>query len=242
MITSKHASVIVLAGLLGVVTTQPGCSSDTSGPTGTATAGSSGAPTGAAGAGVSGGGSSGMASTAAGAPAAGAAAAGAAAAGAAAAGGGGSGGTGAGTAGSGGSTAGSGGSTAGAGGGSAVTFAQVKTIFSSSCGTGQCHNKASGQLDFQGTTDLHGLLTTAIPGTGVAHCNGTTLVTPNNSAGSFLVTAIKGPGKVTCKKSGADEMIGRMPDNCSTSGGMPACLSAAQIKTISDWIDAGAPG
>ncbi len=149
------------------------------------------------------------------------------------------------TAGAGGSTAGAGGTagggTAGAGGAS-PTFAAVKTLFSTSCGTGNCHNKNSGQLDYQGTTDLHALLTTPIPATGSAHCNGTTLAVPNDAASSFLVTVVTGPGQVTCKKNGTNEMIGRMPDDCSTTSTNPrACFTAAQIKTITDWIAAGAP-
>ena len=243
MITSKHASLIVLAGLLGLVATQEGCGSDTSGGTGTPTAGSSGAATAGAGSGVSGGGSAGMASTTAGAPAAGAPAAGAPATGGG--GSGGTGGTGGSAAGAGGSTAGSagtGGGSAGMGtGGSSATFAAVKTLFGMSCGVGTCHNAASGHLDYQGTKDLHGLLTTPIAAA-IKHCNGTTLVVANNAAGSFLVTAVTGPGMVTCKKNGADEMIARMPDTCSTTSTNPrACLTTAQIKTITDWIAAGAP-
>ncbi len=79
------------------------------------------------------------------------------------------------------------------------------------------------------------MLTTAIP-TSVMHCKGTTLVAPGNAAGSFLVTVVS-PGMPSCKNNGANETIGRMPDNCTNN----TCLTAAQIKTISDWITAGAP-
>ena len=116
-----------------------------------------------------------------------------------------------------------------------ATFASVKTLFGASCGVGQCHNKASGNLDFQGTMDLHGLLTAAIP-TGIAHCVGSTLVKPNDEAGSFLVTVVKMGG--SCPTGGGT--IGKMPEGCGTAG-KPACLTTAQIKTITDWIAAGAP-
>jgi len=155
---------------------------------------------------------------------------------------GGSGGSGGLLTGSGGSSAGSagkgsgGGSAAGAGGGgSTATLAQVTTIINGSCATGMCHNSTSGQLNFKTPSpDLYSVLTTAIPTT-VGHCKGTTLVVPSNAAGSFLVSVVT--AKATCKNNGADEMIARMPDNCSGN----TCLSAAQIKTISDWIAAGAP-
>lgn len=249
MIISKHVSLIVLAGLLGTVLTQEGCGSDNSAPTGPGTAGSSGAASSAAGAAV-GGGSSGMASTTAGAPGAGAPSAGAPASGGGGAGGSAAGaGTGGSAAGAGGSAAGSGGTGGGAagmgtgggsagmgtGGGSPATFMAVKTLFGASCGVGQCHNAASMNLDFQGTNDLHGLLTKPIP-TGIAHCVGSTLVTAND-ANSFLVTVVKTGG--SCP-TGGGSAIGKMPDNCGQAG-KPACLTAAQVKTITDWIAAGAP-
>ncbi|MEP7049319.1 MAG: hypothetical protein ABJB12_03160, partial [Pseudomonadota bacterium] len=176
MITSKHATTIFLAGLIGTILTQQGCGSDTSGPSG-ATAGSAGAPS--AGAPSAGAPSAGAPS--AGAPSAGAPSAGAPSAGAPATGGGGAGGAAAGSGGSGGGSAGN----AGMGGGTA-TFMAVKTLFGASCGVGQCHNAASKNLDYQGTHDLHGLLTMPIP-SGIDHCVGTNLVKPND-ASNFLVT------------------------------------------------------
>jgi hypothetical protein len=143
------------------------------------------------------------------------------------------------TGGTGGGSAGMGGGSAGmgTGGGSAVTFAQIKTLFGTSCGVGMCHNKASGNLDYQGTADLHSLLTTAIP-QGTAHGVGSTLVVPNDAT-SFLISLVK--GGTSCPKGGG--MIGRMPDSCSTTSTNPrACLTADQIKLISDWVAAGAPG
>jgi hypothetical protein len=63
------------------------------------------------------------------------------------------------------------------------------------------------------------------------------LVTPND-ANSFLISVVK--AGASCPKGGGT--IGRMPDNCkTTAGGMPQCLTADQIKLISDWVAAGAP-
>jgi hypothetical protein len=144
------------------------------------------------------------------------------------------------TAGAGGATAGAGGASASAGAGGAgsasPTFAAVKTLFAMSCGTGTCHNKASGQLDFQGTTDLHTMLTTALPDS-TAHCKGSILAAPNDAPGSYILTVVKAAS--ACQKGGGN--IGRMPDNCKTNGGSPMCLTDPQVKILSDWIAAGAP-
>ncbi|MEP7053328.1 MAG: hypothetical protein ABJB12_23395, partial [Pseudomonadota bacterium] len=172
----------------------------------------------------------------AGAPSAGAPATGGGGAGGAAAGGsGGTGGGSAGNAGMGGGTAGSAGMGGSGGGGSSATFMAVKTLFGASCGVGQCHNAASKNLDYQGTHDLHGLLTTPIP-SGIDHCVGTTLVKPNDTS-SFLATIVK--MGASCP-TGGGTAISKMPDNCGQAG-KPACLTDTQIKVITDWIAAGAP-
>jgi len=244
MITFKQRSLIGLAALFAIASTQACGSSDEPAPAAGGKPGTAGSP-GTAGMGISGGGaaSAGMPGLA-GAPAGGGGAGGAAAG--AAAGGAGSGGTGGASAGSGGSSAGaagkggsgggSGGGSAGTGGASTATFAAVKTIFSASCGTGQCHNAGSMHTNFQ-TGDLYMTLTNAIPTTGANECNGTTLVTKNDAAGSFLVKVISN-AMSSCKDAGADKMIPKMPFMCGTN---PMCLSADKIKTISDWIAAGAP-
>jgi len=255
MITSKQRTLIGLAAVIAIASIQA-CSS-TDAPDLTPTAGAAG--TRPATAGTANGGSAPAAggSAAAGTPAlggggaggAGGAAAGAASAGAPAAGagaGGGPVGTGGGSAGSatgGGHSGGSaGGSTTGGGGAAATaTFAEVKTIFGSSCSnsTNKCHDAASGHSNFSG--DLYAALTTPLPATGMYQmCKGTTLVTPSNAADSFLVKLITGPGQSTCKDSGKDTKIDRMPNKCGQASPAPACLTAAQIKTISDWIAAGA--
>jgi hypothetical protein len=126
----------------------------------------------------------------------------------------------------------------GSGGGSAVTFAQIKTLFGTNCGVGMCHNASSMHLNYQ-TGDLHALLTSPIPA-GNKDCVGTTPVMPNDQT-SFLLKVVSPGGGGNCPKGTGT--IGRMPDGCSTTSTNPrACLTAAQIKLISDWIAAGAPG
>ena len=245
MITLKQRSLLGLAAIIAIASTQACGSSDGSDGTPAAGAPAAGAPAGGAPAGgAPAGGAPAAGAPAAGAPAGGAPAAGSGAGGASA--GSGTGGASAGS-GTGGASAGSGGSSAGsagkggggsagaAGGGSTATFAQVTTIINGSCTTGSCHNAQSGQVNFKTPSpDLYTVLTTAIP-TSVMHCKGTTMVVPSNAASSFLVTVVS-PGMPSCKNGTANETIGRMPDNCTTA----TCLSAAQIKTITDWINAGA--
>ena len=234
MITSKQASLICLTGLLGLIATQQGCGSDPSAPSGTPSAGApaagaatipmAGAPAGGAPAAVAG-------APAAGAPAAGAPAGGGGSGGASAGTGGGSSGTGGGSAGMG-----TGGGSAGMGtGGAAPTFAAVSALMGSNCAVSMCHDGSNAHANYK--TNLYTVLTTPLPGT-TDRCAGSTLVVPSNTAGSFLITAITKGG--TCPKGG--NSIGRMPDNCSTTSANPrACLTTAQIKTITDWVAAGAP-
>lgn len=232
MMTSKHTTTLIgLAAVLAFAATQ-GCSSDESGTPSTPSAGSGvgGATAGAVG--VSGGGST----------AAGGATAGSGQAGAAAGSGGAAAGSGGAAAGSGGAAAGSGGASAGAAGmggaAATATFTQVKAIMGASCGVGNCHN-GNPHLNFQTpAAGLYSVLTTAIPA-GIPHCNGTVPVVASNVQGSFLAQVIQ--GQATCKKNGNNENIPRMPDDCSATGNNPRpCLTADKIKTITDWIAAGA--
>jgi hypothetical protein len=71
-------------------------------------------------------------------------------------------------------------------------------------------------------------------------CEGTILAPPGNAAGSFLVKLVTGPSQSTCQDAGKDSKVDRMPDKCGTTGA-PACLTTAQIKTLTDWIAANAP-
>jgi len=255
MITSKQRTLIGLAALFAIGSTQA-CGSDGTDSSPVAGApGTAGAPvTGTAGAAVGGGGGAPAAGApAGGAPAAGAPAGGAPAGGAPAggaggaaagapAGGGGSGGAaaagaGGSAAGSAGASGGSAGSSAGAGGGgSTPTYAAVKAIFTASCGAGAgCHN-GNPHTNFT-TGDLYTTLSTPIPATPAQReCKGSTLITPNDGPNSLIVKIVS--GSTMCQNSGANQTLPRMPNNC---GSNPMCLSAAQIKTISDWITGGAP-
>jgi hypothetical protein len=136
--------------------------------------------------------------------------------------------------GSGGSAGASGGS---GGAGSSPLFAAVKAQMAKSCGIGMCHNAASKELVFQMVDDatLYKNLTTPVP-TGSKHCQGSTAVVAND-ANSLLLRAIK--GDTTCMNNGASQNIAQMPDDCPDKG--IACLTAAEQKTFTDWVAAGAP-
>jgi len=249
MITSKQRSLIGLAALFAIASTQAcGSSDEPTTPAGGAP-GVAGMPA-VAGMGTSGGGAAaaGMPGVA-GAPAGGGGAfgTGGAAAGSPAVGGGGaSGGTGGASAGSGGSSAGSGGKggsggksgSGGSGGGSAgggntPTYAMVQAIFNASCGNA-CHN-GNPHTNFT-TGDLYTTLSTPIPATpAMRECKGSTMITPNDGPNSLIVKILN--GSTMCQNSGANQTIVRMPYMCNGN----TCLTAAQIKTISDWITGGAP-
>jgi hypothetical protein len=237
--TSKR-SLIGVAALFAIAATGA-CGSDPSAPsTPTPTAGAGGAHAGAGGAPATGGGGA----SSAGAPAAGAPAAGAPSAGAGGSATAGAGGTGGASGGAGGASGGAGGASGGAGGGSAgasPTVAAVKTLIGMSCGIGGCHKMGSGQLDFQGTTDLYGMLTTVLPDN-TAHCKGSTLAVANDANSLLLRITDTGAATTMCNEGGQMKTIARMPEDCSTTSTNPrACLTAAQRKVISDWITAGAP-
>ena len=145
------------------------------------------------------------------------------------------------TAGAGGASAGAGGATAGAGGGSAgggntATFAKVSALLGASCAGGSCHNAASAQADLTTATGLYSRLTTPFPAADTAHCKGETLITAGDASKSFLLKVIQ--GKSTCKNNNGTEDIIQMPDDCP---GQRPCLTADQIKLVSDWVAAGAP-
>ena len=229
MMTSKQRSLIGLAALLSFGALIQACGSSDAGSGGTTPmAGAAGAHAGAAGmVGVSGGGAASAGAPAGGAPAGGSGAGGASAGAAGA------------SAGAAGASAGAGGGSAGGSTGPSATFTAVKSLIGMSCGTGNCHNKASKQLDYQGTTDLHALLTTALPAN-TPFCNGSILAVPNDLMSSLLFN-ITSKAAPTCKEgNNPAKTIARMPDNCK-AGTMTPCLSDTQIKVISDWIAAGAP-
>ena len=214
----KQSSFIMVSALLGFGATQA-CSSDTSSPT-FPTAGAGGASAGTGGSAVSGGGS-----TAAGSGGASAGSAGAAA------------GSGGAVAGSGGSSAGAGGSSAGAGGGGnggapPATFTSVKAIFGQHCGVGACHSPNGGpHLNYQSDPKgLYAVLTSAIPDT-VPYCKGSKVV---DGANSLLPKVVV--GSIKC----GNDTVPQMPEGCQPGDAQRPCLTTAQVKTITDWIAAGA--
>lgn len=216
----------------GATNSGGGGTTSTSGAGGTGVAGSS---AGMAGGGLSSGGSAAGSATTAGTGGTGSPG-GSGGAGGSAAGGGGSGGSG--TGGSGGSGGASGGS---GGGGNGVTFAQVQNLLAMSCKGSKCHDMGNekNNIDLVTAAGLYQRLTMPIPDN-IQHCGGTTMVVPGKTADSFLYVAVAGPtnDKVTCKKGAGTEMIARMPDDCPADR---PCLTAEQIKLISDWITGGAP-
>jgi hypothetical protein len=101
-----------------------------------------------------------------------------------------------------------------------------------------CHN-GNPHTNFQ-QGDLYTTLSTPIPATpAMRDCKGSMLITPNDGPNSLIVKIVT--GQTMCQNSGATQTIMRMPMMCGGGGSNPACLTAAQIKTISDWITGGAP-
>lgn len=236
MITTKNTALIGFSALLAFASTQ-GCGSDES-TGGGAGAGIAGATAGSVG--VSGGGST--AAGTGGATAGSVGVSGGGSGGAAAGSGGASAGSGGAAAGSGGAAAGSGGSGGGSAGGTSTApkFTEVAAIINASCKGNGCHTGGE-HINFTtpGANGLYGLLTTNIP-SGIEHCVGSKLVDPATPANSFLPKVISANNQ-TCKNNGADQTVPRMPHMCSTTGNTPRpCLTAAQIKTITDWVNAGA--
>jgi hypothetical protein len=111
---------------------------------------------------------------------------------------------------------------AGAGGGSAA-FVQVSGILGKNCGIKGCHaDKQSPH--FVPDAMLYGMLTG--PNTVLAACDYTRLVEEGDPAKSALVRLMN-------RKCGSFTM----PPSCNKT----PCISAADLKTLSDWIAAGAP-
>jgi hypothetical protein len=123
-----------------------------------------------------------------------------------------------------------GGATGGAGG--AATFAQVAAILGTTCGTGMCHN-GQDHSDLRNNAGLYGRIVNGMPSGArvMASCTSRTLIEPNDVASSVIAQAVMGT------VSGCTNA--RMPDECPNA--MRQCLTAAQISTITSWINAGAP-
>jgi hypothetical protein len=143
----------------------------------------------------------------------------------------------------GGSTGGAVGSAGAAGGGAtAGLFGQVSDLLGTKCAGGKCHGTGSTQAGFATAkgSALGTLLTTPLPAS-TPHCVGVTLVTAND-ANSPLLNVVASGGKISCTMP-KTETFGPMPLGCTATATTPtgSCLTAAQIKVISDWIAAGAP-
>jgi hypothetical protein len=113
---------------------------------------------------------------------------------------------------------------------------QVATLLGTSCGTGMCHNMASGHIVLVNDSGLYDRLVMKMPsGSNVdSQCTTRTMVVPGNPTMSLLSEIVKGAPAGGC--------AARMPNMCSTGGGgMRACLTTAQTQTIDSWIMAGAP-
>jgi len=120
----------------------------------------------------------------------------------------------------GGGNAGRGGS-AGAAGASAA-FRQVSVIFGKNCGIAGCHaDKQSPH--FSADAMLYATLTA---GTVLAECDYNKMIEPGDPSKSALVQLMN-------RKCGTFTM----PPGCNKT----TCLSAADLQTLSDWVQAGAP-
>jgi hypothetical protein len=138
---------------------------------------------------------------------------------------------------SGGGAGGSGGARAGAGGigmgaagsgtggaASSVPFSQVAAIIQAQCGKSTCHGgRENPNLTNTNLTTLYNTLT----GTTVRQCGSDHLVTKNDTANSALLELPQGQ---------CGNFI--MPQGCTKT----PCLQAADLTTITNWINAGAPG
>jgi hypothetical protein len=108
-----------------------------------------------------------------------------------------------------------------------------------SCAGNMCHSEPSQHIDWVTEAGLYDRLTMPIGNNG-ADCKGSTPVVKNMPDESLLVQIVKMNNPPACKAQGGGAgMVNRMPNMCG-GGGTP-CLTDAQIKTISDWIGAGAP-
>lgn len=113
-------------------------------------------------------------------------------------------------------------SSGGSGGGGSVSFAQLKGVLDKNCALVGCH--VSGQQS-PNLASNNGNLATTLTSTTVQQCGGDALVKASDTANSALLSVVTG-------KCGAL----RMPRGCSTN----PCLPAADVTTITRWIQDGA--
>ena len=104
--------------------------------------------------------------------------------------------------------------------GGASGFAAVTAIITRTCATAMCHGgRRNPNLS---AANLYTTLTS----TAVPECGNDRLVTPGDTANSAFLQLVNGQ---------CGELL--MPATCDA----PPCLEAPDMKTISDWIAAGAP-
>lgn len=110
-------------------------------------------------------------------------------------------------------------------GGATASFGTLKGVLQMSCFGGICHDLPEHPLQLKLDEKLYTTLTTHM----TKHCG--PLVKPGSPQDSALVKLLKGPCGETA----------RMPlDKCSQDGD-EACVSAANIALIEQWIASGAP-
>jgi hypothetical protein len=121
-----------------------------------------------------------------------------------------------------GAASGAGGAAGAAGSGSAL-FTPVGALINTTCAKADCHGgKERPSLTNTNPTTLYNTLKS----TSVRQCGSDRLATPNDPANSALLELVQ-------------HQCGTfvMPDGCMTN----PCISAADIATITQWIQAGAP-
>ena len=110
------------------------------------------------------------------------------------------------------------------GGAGSVAFSQVAAIIQAQCGKSTCHGgRENPNLTSTNLTTLYNTLTS----TTVRQCGSDHLVTKNDTANSALLELPQGK---------CSNFI--MPQGCTTT----PCLASADLTTITNWINAGAPG
>lgn len=124
------------------------------------------------------------------------------------------------------------GGSAGSGGAATGTFADVAKIFNSNCT--KCHDGSkSDRINLKNDAGLYMRLTTPIAAP-VAKCQDQLLVDKSTPANSLIPKIVQSNVSIANADSAKACMVNRMP-----AGG--AMLSAANIATITSWVNAGAP-
>ena len=107
-----------------------------------------------------------------------------------------------------------------------VPFSSISMLLAASCGGTTCHTTRQKPM-LVNNASLHSTLLDTV----VSECGGAHLVVPGNPDGSAIIQLVNR----RCTKSGRAFY---MPRNCTTN----PCLPAAQLQTLTQWIQAGALG